>query len=74
MSDRLGQLDRQAAATNKRIADLEAQYLTLLEELKMLRAELAKRPAMLTPPLDHQHGDRGPVYTAQFDRWPGASR
>jgi hypothetical protein len=70
VSDRLTQVERQLVTANKRIAELETKYLALLEDLKLLHVELSKRPTGLTPPLDHQHGVRGPVYTAQFDRWP----
>ncbi len=67
--DRFNALERQLAAANKRIADLEAKYLALLEDLKQIR-EAPRLPVGLTPPLDHGHGDRGPTYQAAFERWP----
>lgn len=74
MSQQLGHIERQLAAANKRIAELEAKYLALAEELKALRAELARRPvAAIGAPSDHGHGMRAP-YEAQFNQWPGSER
>lgn len=69
MIDRLQQLERQLQTANKRITDLEARYLALLEDLKAVRAEMARTmgPRGTTPPPE-------PGYQPAFDRWPGAER
>ena len=62
--DRLGQIEQKLAAANKRIADLETKYLALLEDLKAVRAEMAKRIGPLAA------GAVGSTYQPAFDRWP----
>lgn len=68
MSDRLGQLERQLTAQNKRIVELEGKYLALLEDIKKLRAH-AEVPRGTIPP-----ENQIPIYQPAFDRWPGAAR
>jgi hypothetical protein len=64
MSDRLSAVERQLTAANKRIADLEAKYLVLLEDLKAIRAEMTKRHGPLPV------AAVGSTYQPAFDRWP----
>lgn len=64
MSDRLASVERQLTTANKRIADLEAKYLALLEDLKAIRAEMAKRHGPLPV------AAVGSTYQPAFERWP----
>lgn len=73
MTNPLQQLEQRLQAQNKRIGELEAKYLALLEDLKTLRMELAARaiPAVASnPPADAIARE----YRAQFDHWPGPQR
>lgn len=64
MSDRLQQLEQKLQAQNKRLGELEAKYLALLEDLKSVRAEMAKRGGPLPA------GAVSSTYQPAFDRWP----
>lgn len=70
MTNPLQQLEQKLQTHQKRIADLEVKYAQLLEELKMLRAEVAKRAE---PPTVVQSAV-GAGYESRFERWPGAQR
>jgi hypothetical protein len=74
MTDRLQQLERQLQTANKRITDLETRYLALLEDLKMMRVEMARvsRGTIIPPPSNP--ADNLNTYRSVFDRWPGAER
>jgi len=64
MTSPLQQLEQKLQAHSKRIVDLEAKYAQLLEELKVVRALVAKL-SPIAPPTG---------YESRFDRWPGAAR
>lgn len=75
MTDRLQQLEQRVHTQNKRITDLEAKYLALLEDLKVVRAELAAKAVTVSagannPPVDAVARE----YRSQFDHWPGPQR
>jgi hypothetical protein len=71
VSDRFQQIERRAEAQNKRIAELESGYKALLEDLKVLRTQMAGviYPPPAGPQPAHQNGQT-PPYISRFDRWP----
>lgn len=71
---RIQQLERQVQSLTKRIAELEAKYLALLEDLKIIRVELSRKSNAERPLAQTNDPASLAEYQARFDRWPGNQR